>query len=187
MTLEKGSMRLTPFRRKKIKFIRNTKFWPSQTGSNASWPTKNVKSQTLFWRVLGIQTSWILLNEVFHYTTSHLKKWNLTLPNPKIIRGAQCAPPPTVGLHGFYNRGWHQVCEVHKGDGRQPNGGKRWNDEWRFVTWLWVKPTTIQGWKKTKFIEHFTLGVAGGWGLELWGAKKKSPKKAPRTGASGAF
>ena len=102
---------------------------PLQTGLHGSSPRKNFKSQTLFWTVLDIQTSWILLNAVNHYTTSHLKKWNLTLPNPKIIRGAQCAPPPTVGLHGFYNRGWHQVCEVHKGDGRKPNGDEGHNNE----------------------------------------------------------
>ena len=48
------------FRRKKLKFIRNTKnSWggPLQTGLNASWP-KKFKSQTSYLRVLGIQSSW---------------------------------------------------------------------------------------------------------------------------------
>ena len=45
-----------------------------QAGSNASRPTKKFKSQTLFWRVLGIQTSWILLNMVNHSTASHFQK-----------------------------------------------------------------------------------------------------------------
>ena len=49
--------------------------WPSdQTGLNALRPTKKFKSQSLFLRVLGIQTSWILLNMVNHSLVSHFQK-----------------------------------------------------------------------------------------------------------------
>ena len=39
---------------------------PLQTGSDAARPTKHFKSQTSSLRVLGIQTSWILLNMANH-------------------------------------------------------------------------------------------------------------------------
>ena len=55
-------------------WIENDPLHPFQTGSNASRPTKRFKSQTSFWRVLDIQTSWILLNIVNHSTTSHFLK-----------------------------------------------------------------------------------------------------------------
>ena len=65
----KRAVRFSPheiisFRRKKKTSSEIPKFHkagPLQTGSNASQP-----SQTLFWRVVGIQTSWILLNMVNH-------------------------------------------------------------------------------------------------------------------------
>ena len=62
---------------KKRKIIRNTKISQGgllQTGLNASRPTKKFKSQTLFWRVLGMQSSQILLNMVNHSTGSHFQK-----------------------------------------------------------------------------------------------------------------
>ena len=39
---------------------------PLRIGSNATLTNKSFKSQKLFWRVLGIQTSWILLYMVNH-------------------------------------------------------------------------------------------------------------------------
>ena len=52
------------------------------------------QSQTLFWRVLGIQTSWILLKMVHHPTSPFPKRIEaLTPPNPKIFKGELYAPP----------------------------------------------------------------------------------------------
>ena len=67
MSLEQGSM----FSSELPKFH---KAGPLQTKSNVSRPTKHFKSQTLFLRVLGIQSSWILLNMVNHSLVSDLKK-----------------------------------------------------------------------------------------------------------------
>ena len=51
-----------------------------QTEPHSSQSTKNFKSQTLFWRVLGIQTSLILLNMVnLSLVVICKKNWN---PNP---------------------------------------------------------------------------------------------------------
>ena len=47
---------------------------PLQTGSNASLQNKSVKSQTFFWRVLGIPTSWILFNLLNHSKAIHFQK-----------------------------------------------------------------------------------------------------------------
>ena len=55
---------------------------PLQTGSNASRPTKKIKSRTLFWRVLDIQVSRILLNMVNYSTSSHLQKELDPKPHP---------------------------------------------------------------------------------------------------------
>ena len=68
--------KIISFRREK-KLSDISKFhkgWPLQAGSNASLPTKYFKRQTLCWKVLGIQTSWILLNMVNHSTSSHFQQ-----------------------------------------------------------------------------------------------------------------
>ena len=64
MSLVKGSSFLPheniSFQRKKIKVRQKYqihKAVPLQTGSNVFRPTKHFKSQTLFFRVLGTQTS----------------------------------------------------------------------------------------------------------------------------------
>ena len=78
-------MKLSRFRENILSSLEIPKFYkagPLQTGSNASRPTKKIKSQTLFWRVLGIQSSWILLNMVNHSTTSHFQKELEPLPHP---------------------------------------------------------------------------------------------------------
>ena len=60
--------KIISFQQKNIKLVRNTeiKAGPSQTGSNASFPTNHFNSQTYFLRVLGILTSWILFNMANH-------------------------------------------------------------------------------------------------------------------------
>ena len=80
---------------------------PLQTGLNALRPTKKFKSQTLFWRVPGIQSSWILLNMVKHSLVSNFLNDHLTNQNG---RRSQCFDPNTIGISIWIQSPWERTC-----------------------------------------------------------------------------
>ena len=73
---------------KKMEFVKNTnisKGGPLHSESNAYW-LKKFKSKTLFLRVPGSQTSWILLNKIHHSLVSDFqKKWHSKPTQPQNI------------------------------------------------------------------------------------------------------